>query len=199
MKSTNKIVYLLLTSIFIFTSCGEKQKSKNQNVESQDVESQDVANQNMEKLKGTISYKRAKILQQEYIKTRAVFINEYLDKVNHLKKEGLVEKNKKIKDVRDVTFDLETLKQYIAYVEKEAKSKGLKGLGLRVYLGAYPKGDTSVKDPGFTTVFFMPTHQPAAETTKENNFFYWFEDEIIDGAYGLNYGSAGRPPHVNDL
>ena len=200
MKSTNKFVYVLLTSVLVFTSCCEKQ--------------------NAEKPKEAISYKDAKILQQEYIETRANFINEYLHSINHFnekgikeekenkesinstpnKKEGLVKKeNKIIEDVRDVTFDLETLKQYIAYVEKEAKSKGLKGLGLRVYLGAYPKGDTSVKDPGFTTVFFMPTHQPAAETTKGNNFFYWFGDEIIDGVDGLNLGSGGRPPHLNNL
>ncbi|MGB0880301.1 MAG: hypothetical protein ACPGTO_07015 [Polaribacter sp.] len=193
MKPIIKTVFLVLTCLFVFSSCDEKQKPDKPN-----------------ELKNfRISYERASDLQKNYIETRANFLNAYLDSINYFgrnqkrnqqnQEDGLVanEKRKIIEDVRDVNFDLKILKQYIAYVEKKAKEKGLKGLGLRVYFGSYPKNDTLVKHPGFSTVFFMPTYQPEPETSKANKFFYWNHDEIIDGTDGLNVGHQGIPP--NDL
>jgi len=194
MKITNKIFYVLLTSLFIFSSCDEKVgRDQEQNVSKQDES----------RIDGTITYERAYKLQRNYIETRAKFLNAYLDSINYFdnnQNKGLAgdgKVNDTIQDVRDVTFDLKTLKKYIAYVERKAKKDGLKGLGLRVYLGAYTKNDTLVKDPGFATVFFMPTHQPEPRSSKANNFFYWNEDEVIEDADGLNLGHGGNPP--NDL
>ena len=92
---------LFLTSLFILTSCVEEQNS--------------------DKPEQAITYKKAKSLQQNYINTRANFLNK------HLISEGAL----KTDDVRDVTYNLSTLKQYIAYVEKEAKKRGIAEEDLR--------------------------------------------------------------------
>lgn len=128
--------------------------------------------QNAGKPKNAISYKEAKILQQEYIK------NTVKPTVEAFKKIG-VNKNE---DIRDVTFDLDTLKEYIAYVEKEAAKKGITdGLGLRVYIGAYEKGEV--------TMFFMPTKKKETNIPSLEPKF-----EIIENIQGLNRGHAGMPP-----
>ena len=134
--------------------------------------------QNAGKPKNAISYKEAKALQQEFLTTRANTLNKALNSEHKIKGQ----------DVRDVTFDLQEIKQYIAYVDAEAKKKGLNGLGLRVYFGAYPKNDTKTKSPGYSTVFFMPTHQSTSSKG---------QDQIIADVAGLNKGHLGIPP--NDI
>ncbi|MEO9570690.1 MAG: hypothetical protein ABJH82_12945 [Polaribacter sp.] len=184
MKFYTKNLFYFLSFLLVFSSCNQKQDDEKINVE---------------KLKNaTITYKRAAQLQKEYIDTRATILNKHLNSINHFKqKQTLVKEDKFIEDVRDVTFDLNTLKQYIAYVEKEANKKGLKGLGLRVYLGAYSTNDNDprVKTPGFSTVFFLPTHQPNEEESNAKNFYFWHHDKVIDGIDGLNFGSGTPPPN----
>ena len=183
MKSITKTVFLFLTCLFVFSSCCEKQNSD-------------------EPKQITITYERAAQLQKNYIETRANFLNAYLDSSNHFEKDkrkGLTangEESKIIEDTRDVTFSIEDLKQYIAYVEKIAKEKDLKGLGLRFYFGAYSKNDTTpnIKYPGYTTLFFMPTHQVESKNNNANKFFDHHEDEVIEGANPGNLGQAGKPP-----
>ncbi len=158
MKSIKKISILLLTSLFILSSCKEVQ--------------------NANKPKNAISYKQAKELQKEYIKTRVK------PTIKAFKNLG-IDKNE---DVRDVTFNLKEVKQYIAYVEKEAAKKGITdGLGLRVYLGAYEKGDV--------TMFFMPTKKKEALNGASNFFYFYQEDEMFDDIDGFNFGNSGKPPH----
>lgn len=184
MKISVKNLFYFLSFLFVLSSCNKKQ---------------DVKKLNVKKPKnGTITYKRAVQLQKEYINTRANVLNKHLNSINHFKQEQtLVKENKIIEDVRDVTFDLNTLKQYIAYVEKEANKKGLKGLGLRIYLGAYSNDekDPRVKTPGFSTVFFMPTHQPKEKESNVNNFYFWHHDEVIVDIDGLNLGNGTPPPN----
>lgn len=147
----------------------------------------------------TISASDAKKLQQEYIKTRAGVLKEALSGSGFLK-EGE-------EDVRDVTFDLVSLKKYIAYVEKKAKEKKLnaENLGIRIYLGAYPKDYNKegfdIKNRGLSTFFFMPVKlsnvqsRPAKggafESTSGGGSF-------LEGADGYNFGNSGRPPEDMD-
>mgnify|MGYP005989734985 CR=1 FL=1 len=162
MKSIKKAMLLILTTTLVVTSCCKKQNS--------------------EEPIGAISYDVAKQYQEEYIKTRVKPNLEVFKSIGINKKE----------DVRDVTFKLETIKQYIAYVEEEASKKGIKeGLGLRIYLGAYKKGDV--------TMFFMPTKKKEDKTNASKFFYFPPNDEIIDGINGLNMGQGGNPPHKNDL
>mgnify|MGYP005992036995 FL=1 len=181
MKKINKIVIVFI-SILFFYSCCEKQNS--------------------DKPKQAIDYSTASKLQKEYIATRANVLNEHLNANGHFNKMKATEdktvKSDFIKDVRDVTFDFATIKQYIAYVEKEAKEKGIdkKELKLRVYLGAYPTKSPNEKikkeDLGYTTVFFMPVKRKLSNGA---SFFYQNDDEIIKDIDGLNMGQAGKPPH----
>lgn len=163
-KKHFKVFVFFLTSIVLF-ACSDKEP---------------VNKVNVEKPKETISYEYAKKLQQEYIKTRAEPLKEFLIGQGTLKGE----------DVRDVWFDIDVLEQYIAYVKDQSKRKGYDGLGLRVYFGAYPKeGDH--KDPGYTTVFFMPTHR---SKVPKMNFVFQASDENSDDIDPLNFGSGGHPP-----
>ena len=128
-----------------------------------------------------ISIKEARVLEQEYVKTRANSLNVIL------KKKGLIESE----DVRDVWFDLEALKSYIPYVEEEAEKKGIsKNLGLRVYLGAYPN-DQKHLSAGKATVFFIPTQQLVSE--KQDSFD--LVNENLDEVDGFNFGTSGWPPN----
>ncbi|MCF6183519.1 MAG: hypothetical protein L3J56_02640 [Bacteroidales bacterium] len=172
MKKITKLGVLLLFTIFI-TSCCEKQDAT--------------------KPSQAISVETARILQQEYVHTRANPLNEILRANGTLvNADGTTSNN--LEDVREVWFDIKVMKQYIAYVEKEAKEKGITGdLGLRVYYGAYPKTG-GYHQPGFSTVFFMPTHR----VIPNSNAAYFFppsgDDENIDGIDGLNMGDAEIPP-----
>jgi len=127
-----------------------------------------------------ITLKEAKTLEQEYVTTRSAVLNE------SLKRRGLIESE----DVREVWFDLEDVKEYIAYVEAEAAKKGIKdGLGLRVYLGAYPN-EKQYHNPGKTTVFFMPTQKSTSMVKSGEG-----EDENMDDVDGFNFGHGRIPPY----
>ncbi len=54
-----------------------------------------------------------------------------------------------------VSFDIEVLKNYIGYVEQEAKNGGTKADSIRVYFGNY--GNRSKKYNKKNTVFLLPT------------------------------------------
>jgi hypothetical protein len=180
MNFIKKTSLLLLLCLIVFSSCCEKQNSDKPK-------------------ESTITKERAIQLQKEYINTRANAINKHLYTINHFREkiEPLKNNDQLIEDVRDVTFDIETLKQYIAYVEKEGAKKGYKDLSLRVYFGAYPKNDkdSRIKTPGYSTVFFMPTHKPQHNESAARSFYFNAKDQIIDGVDGLNFGNGTPPPH----
>lgn len=128
--------------------------------------------------KHTIDYKYANSLEEEYKRTREPIINKYLG----------------IKDTREFWFELEKLKEYIAYVEQEGKRLGYENLGVRIYNGVYPK-DRAYPDPGYSTVFLVPTGTKSTSKASFSpiNTTLVINDNIHDiPAY--NYGQAGRPP-----
>ena len=127
-----------------------------------------------------ISKKEAKVLEQEFVTTRTPILNE------SLKRKKLITDE----DVREVWFDLEDIKEYIAYVEAAAAKKGINnGLGLRVYLGAYPN-EKQYHNPGKTTVFFMPTKKGNSLLKSGEE-----ENENIEDVDGLNLGYGRIPPY----
>lgn len=143
--------------------------------------------------KESISFAKAKSLQQEYIKTRASFLNEIL--INN----GTLGSGEQ--DVRDVSFDLVTLKNYIAYVEKEAQKKGISpsDLGLRIYLGAYSKDYTAEgfdqANRGKSTFFFLPINKLKSKPVGSKSALKSsLPGDELEGVDGLNYGLSGRPP-----
>lgn len=167
MKTKRLVLMCTLATVFLLASCAKKKKG-------------DISQYTGEKPKQTIKYDYAKKLEKEYVRTRANPLDSLLNK------RGVI----KGKDVRDIWFDLETMKKYIAYVEAESKKKGYKKLGLRVYYGAYP-GNNQYPDPSYATVFFMPTHNTKGA---KMNFVYQDPNENSIDIEGLNYGSGGHPP-----
>lgn len=168
MKSTIRLTATLLCALFVLTACHKEPEVR--------------------KPKGTISYETAKTLQHSFIQTRAKLLNKILNQNGTITGEA----------IRDVTFDFKRVKEYIAYVEQEAKKKGIapETLGLRVYLGAYPKEKSNYPNPGRGTVFFMPTRLKITNPNA-NNFFPFYQDDVIEDIDGLNIGAGGMPP--NDL
>lgn len=122
-----------------------------------------------------ISPEEAKELNQNFIKTRAKAIDVAIGK----------------KDAISSWFSLDDLKEYIAYVESEGKTKGITVNGLRIYFGAYAKNDSNPGKSNFSTVFFVPTQSkislPGNEESKATN-------SDITEMDGLNEGQTGNPP-----
>ncbi len=141
-----------------------------------------------EKPTQTISYEYANTLEDEYIKTRWNILN---DTLNLRMPDG-----RPAVDTREFLFSLDTLKQYIEYVEYNAKKMGYTNLGIRIYNAAYPK-DTTSPDPGFSTVFLMPAGEKI--DPQKAGFFVSSSSTVmfnnnINNLEALNFAHAGKPP-----
>lgn len=84
-------------------------------------------------------------LYQNYGANRVELIEKHEDSL------GQVEN---FQATRSLTFNFKELRQYMDYVEQEAKKANTNILGLRVYLGQY---DVEGRHPNSGTVFFNPT------------------------------------------
>lgn len=119
----------------------------------------------------TIKPEEARALQRNYIATRAQILK---DTFNY-------------EDVRDVTFTLKEVKQYIQFIEQELGPEKAAETGLRVYFGAYPP------TPGFefgqSTVFIAPV---LPEPKQQGAFFMLMQNNEIPP---LNKGIGGHPPN----
>lgn len=126
----------------------------------------------------SISPREANVLEEEYKSTRYRIINEALD----------------IEDTRDFWFSLDSLKQYIKYVEQQSADMGKKNLGLRVYFAAYPE-NSNIGDPGFSTVFFVPTFREDASDLQKGLLPIQPPNQNNDSLNAFNYGGGGFPPN----
>ncbi|WP_024771318.1 hypothetical protein [Aquimarina macrocephali] len=93
-------------------------------------------------------------------------------------------------DTREFHWSVEELQEYLKYVKKKSKKQGIDNPGIRVYLGAYPKGKCKM-DKGYSTVFLAPTGAPAGEMGKGG--------DSAPNNYGIepfNEGGAGNPPVI---
>lgn len=98
--------------------------------------------------------------------------------------------------VRDIWFELDELKQYIAYVENMAQEKGYSNLGLRVYFGAKDElGQDGMVYPR-QTIFFVPTTR-TSEDGQDGMGQDGFQDQNILGVDRLNYGTSGMPDSMD--
>lgn len=117
----------------------------------------------------------AKELNQNFVKTRTKAIDVAIGK----------------KDAISSWFSLDDLKEYIAYVESEGKTKGISINGLRIYFGAYPKNDSNPNKRNLSTVFFVPTQ--FKNSTSGNDELVAFSSDVTE-IDGLNDGQTGYPP-----
>jgi len=129
----------------------------------------------------TITGEEANMLEENFKQTRSTVLNQALG----------------FEDTRDFWFSIDTLKQYIAYVEQQGKKMDKTDLGIRIYFGAYPT-QGNYPDPGYATVFLVPTAKESVETPVQKGFLPIQqppENQNIDGIDPLNYGGGGRPPN----
>jgi hypothetical protein len=128
----------------------------------------------------TISIEDADNLEEEFKRTRSRILDSALG----------------FQDTRDFWFSLDTLKKYIEYVEYEGRKMGKENLGIRIYFAAYPE-QGNYPDPGYATVFLVPTAQAEPNPLKQGFFPAPLENQALDSLKALNYSQGGRPP--NDL
>jgi len=116
---------------------------------------------------------RAKELNQNFVKTRGKAIDRTIGK----------------KDAISAWFSIDELKEYIAFVEKEGKQKGITVNGLRVYFGAYADTDIEIPKKNMSTVFFVPTQANLGSGNGGDG-----DNSDIGDIDGLNNGGLGEPP-----
>tara|TARA_R110002020_G_scaffold25263_17_gene82468 strand:- start:812 stop:1495 length:684 start_codon:yes stop_codon:yes gene_type:complete len=120
-----------------------------------------------------ISVDRAQEMFDAYSQRRVPIIKKYED--------SIAADGSKFTPTRYAEFDLETIKQYIAYIEHEAKEANVDIKTLRFYLSNYPDSDKfpngdMVKYPKRNSFFVVPT---MAYEGKNVGFYL----EEIDGVY----------------
>ncbi len=159
-----------------------------------------------------ISVDQALTLYKNYGENRIGLIEEYEEELGQV--DGY-------RATTSLTFDFEMMKQYMKYVEQEAKSAGTDIKGLRVYLGQYNLKNSP--HPNAETVFFNPTMKrdgnevafaiqnqngnPVAVTVGEvlgnrkpagkNNLILKLQDDDVTSLAG-NHGGRRPPPATDD-
>ncbi|MEM1256908.1 MAG: hypothetical protein AAGH81_00155 [Bacteroidota bacterium] len=145
-------VGFLITAVLLVLGSCNPQPKKEAEPEKMDQEVEEV-----EAPEGIISLDEAKELCQNYEIRRIPGIKNF--EAAQTNAEG------KFIPTQYVTFDLETIRQYLDYLEQEAKRANVVPDSLRIYLGNY---GNEGKDPNRNTVFILPT----AEIGKGYGGFY---------------------------
>ena len=104
-----------------------------------------------------ISVDQARAMYKNYSERRSPLISRYEDSVNVSKRDTA-----KFDVARYVYYDYATIKQYLSYIEQEAKAAGVSISTLRIYLANYPDQETfpdgrPVKHPRQNSVMMLPT------------------------------------------
>ena len=141
MKTIKKMLLPLVGILLLLASCQEQKK------ENQEMSTEEVEQIVYDAPKQIISLEEADSLFVNYKDRRAASIAQMEAKYQ--------EGGKPFEPTQFVTFDIEVLKNYIGYVEQEAKNGGAKADSLRIYLGNY--GITKTSQDRHNTVFILPT------------------------------------------
>ena len=120
-----------------------------------------------------ITVERAREMYDAYAQRRVPIIQKYED--------SITADGSKFTPTRYAEYDLATIKQYIAYIEYEAKKAEIDIQTLRFYLSNYPNSDKfpngdAVKYPRRNSLFVVPTMAYDGK-----NVGFYLED--IDGVY----------------
>tara|TARA_R110002049_G_scaffold355_1_gene2090 strand:+ start:2154 stop:2861 length:708 start_codon:yes stop_codon:yes gene_type:complete len=118
MRKINKNLVLLLFAFTTLISCEEPVHQS--------------PNESVDPPKQIISVSQAKEMYDSYEKRRIGIIKDY---------EGPNPDGTEFEPTRYGWYDYETIKQYIAYIDQEAKEAGVKISGLKLYFSNYPDAD----------------------------------------------------------
>lgn len=140
MKTIKKMLLPLVGILLLLASCQEQKK------ENQEMSTEEVEQIVYDTPKQIISLEEADSLFVNYKDRRAASITKMEAEYQ--------EDGKPFVPTQFVSFDIEVLKDYIGYVEQEAKKGGVKADSLRIYLGNY--GKHPKKNTRRNTVFMLP-------------------------------------------
>lgn len=156
-------IFLLLLSI----SCSENIKKNDSNVSSE---------KEISPPEQIVTLEQAKKMFDTYSERRVPLIEHYEDSIN-----VYVKKSKDTFSVARYTYyDYATIKQYMAFIEQEAKKANVEISSLRFYFSNYPddqrfeNGDL-IKHPRQNSIFIMPTMK------KEGDEFGFYTAESEQG------------------
>jgi hypothetical protein len=133
----------------------------------------------MIKPKGVITPARAKILNDNWTKERATFLDSIAGRP----------------DNRSAWWSVEDIQNYISYAENQTGELGYEMDGLRVYFGVYPKSAPDGR-ANYSTVFIVPTGKKIKSegAVIPLNLLQGRGGVDIDPANPLNKGEDGIPP-----
>ncbi len=97
-------------------------------------------------------------------------------------------------DNRSSWWSLEDMNSYLTYAESQTAGLKYTMTGVRFYFGAHP--ETPKGEPGYSTIFMVPTGYPTPEVGT-NNFAAAAGNGDIPGGDGMNSGQSGNPPSAN--
>ncbi|MGX1929657.1 hypothetical protein [Flagellimonas sp. 2504JD4-2] len=171
MKNTRNAFAMLLGSLMlILGACKQPQKKD------------DPAEEPKERVKPPeqiISLEESKSLFDNYSRNRVAMIQEFEMEQNP---------DEKFRPARFSSYDYSTIKQYMAFIEQEAKDANVDITSLRFYFGNYPNKEKfpdgkKVVHPRQNAVFIVPT----INVDGQNYGFYIGEDgkaKLIKNAVG---------------
>jgi hypothetical protein len=173
MKKSRTLLNVLVTALVLnLISCGEV-KSKEQKEEIEVLAPEQI-----------VQIPDARKAYDTYSERRVPLIQRYEDSINRIRKNLQVESTEKEKpfDVgRFVYYDYKTIKQYLAFIEQEAKKADVEISTLRFYFSNYPDETffpgtkDSIKHPRQNSILISPTYNDG----KRDYLFY-----IAQGARG---------------
>lgn len=185
MKNTKKATTLLLSSFLLILGACQQQKKQESK---EDEPTQEEPRERVKPPEQIISIEESKKLFDNYTKNRVESIQAYELEVN---------KDENFKVARFSSFDYATFKQYMAYIEQEAKAAKVDITTLRFYFANYPNekefpDGRKVVHPRQNSLFVVPTIDVDGE-----NFGFFIgangKAELIKNAVKADgIGSSGK-------
>ncbi|MCF6348245.1 MAG: hypothetical protein L3J20_08095 [Flavobacteriaceae bacterium] len=134
-KSIAFLMCIVFTALII--SCNNSQKPDQENEEP-----------SKELLSHLIKLDDAVVMYKNYEEQRIAITKDTLQKLYN---------DNKFEDTRTVWFDLKTIKDYIAFVEKKSAENHIKPDGLKFYFSVYPNNKGLGDEKNHQTFFIAPT------------------------------------------
>lgn len=169
MKNARKATTLLLGSmLLILGACHEKPKK--------DEEPHEEPQERVKPPKQIISLEESKKLYDNYSKNRVELIQSYEREENN---------DEKFEAARYASWDYKTIKQYIAFIEQEAKDAKVDISTIRFYFANYPNKEK------------LPDGQKVVHP-RQNSIFILPTIKIDDLDYGFYIGDDGKAKLIKD-
>ena len=164
-KAKNSLLCLCVLSLSVLnlSSCEEKMEKEKENLPEVMAPAQIVEIAQAKQMYDFYSDRRVPLIQRY---EDSINRSKYNDKIRQQKKANVKSGNdndeKKFDVARYVSYDYKTIKQYLAFIEQEAKKANVEISGLRFYFSNYPDkpffdNKDSVLHPRQNSVMLSPT------------------------------------------